>query len=266
MCWPTSRSSWRRTDRREPLDCARWHRHHLTSGSADVANSRCHRRRPHRRGRHAVRDAVDRGLTVHGFTVRSVGDAEQAQRSCRPRRPGVMVVDIGLPGMSGIELCTASRATTIDVPILILSARDEVGDRVAGLQAGADDYLVKPFALDELVARLHALLRRARSTGPLRRCWSPARCGSTSIAGGQRPTTSDWICRGGVRSARRVRRQPRDRPVTHPAARARVGIRLRRRYQCRRRVRWLLRRKLDAAGHAGLIETVRGVGFVLRVP
>src|SRR5688500_3019762 len=68
----------------------------------------------------AVREAVDRGLSVHGFTVRSVGDAEQAQRSIARDVPAVMVVDIGLPGMSGIELCMALRANEIDVPILIL--------------------------------------------------------------------------------------------------------------------------------------------------
>ena len=73
----------------------------------------------------------------------------------------VVVLDVGLPKMSGIELCSALRRQEIDIPILILSAHDAVGDRVTGLQAGADDYLVKPFELSELVARLAALLRRA---------------------------------------------------------------------------------------------------------
>src|SRR6478735_6068317 len=109
----------------------------------------------------AVRSAVDRGLGVHGFEVSSVADAESAMEIVARRRPDVMIVDIGLPGMSGVELCTRLRGLDVDTPILILSARDPVGDRVAGLQAGADDYVVKPFSLDELAARVHALLRRS---------------------------------------------------------------------------------------------------------
>src|SRR4249919_2546929 len=112
----------------------------------------------------AVRTAVDRGLGVHGFDVSSVPDAESAMALVARRRPDVMIVDIGLPGMSGVELCTRLRGLDVDTPILILSARDQVGDRVAGLQAGADDYVVKPFSLDELAARVHALLRRARAS------------------------------------------------------------------------------------------------------
>ncbi|HZY09320.1 MAG TPA: response regulator, partial [Ilumatobacteraceae bacterium] len=100
----------------------------------------------------AVRSAVDRGLAVHGFDVSSVPDAEAAIDIVARRRPDVMIVDIGLPGMSGVELCTRLRGLDVDTPILILSARDQVGDRVAGLQAGADDYVVKPFSLDELAA------------------------------------------------------------------------------------------------------------------
>lgn len=82
----------------------------------------------------AVRSAVDRGLGVHGFEVSSVADAESAIEVVARRRPDVMIVDIGLPGMSGVELCTRLRGLDVDTPILILSARDQVGDRVAGLQ------------------------------------------------------------------------------------------------------------------------------------
>ncbi len=102
----------------------------------------------------AVRTAVDRGLVVHGFDVSSVADAESALSIVARRRPDLMIVDVGLPGMSGIELCTRLRGLDVDTPILILSARDQVGDRVSGLRAGADDYLVKPFSLDELAARI----------------------------------------------------------------------------------------------------------------
>ena len=89
----------------------------------------------------AVRLAVDRGLGVHGFDVSSVPDAESAIAIVARRRPDVMIVDIGLPGMSGVELCTRLRGLDVDTPILILSARDQVGDRVAArvIQSGRLD-------------------------------------------------------------------------------------------------------------------------------
>jgi two-component system response regulator PrrA len=109
----------------------------------------------------AVRTAVETGLGLHGFEVTGCGSAEDAL-DVLGTGPDLVVLDVGLPGMSGIELCSLLRARELDTPVLILSARDAVGDRVNGLQAGADDYLVKPFDLDELAARLDALLRRAR--------------------------------------------------------------------------------------------------------
>jgi two-component system response regulator MprA len=121
-----------------------------------------------------VRDAVERGLGLHGYAVIGAADAEAAFGVVAKRRPDLLVLDIGLPGISGIELCRRLRDVDVDVPILMLSARDQVGDRVAGLQAGADDYLVKPFALDELVARVQALLRRARVAAPAVECASVA--------------------------------------------------------------------------------------------
>ncbi len=115
-----------------------------------------------------VRRAVTNGLDVHGFAVRSVATAELALTEIERRTPDVVVLDVGLPGMSGVDLCAVLATRGVDVPILILSARDAVGDRVAGLQAGADDYLVKPFDLTELVARISALLRRAeRRAAPI---------------------------------------------------------------------------------------------------
>lgn len=108
-----------------------------------------------------VRRAVSNGLTLNDFEVRAAASAEAARAALATEQPDVIVLDVGLPGASGIDLCGELRAQEIDVPILILSARSSVGDRVAGLQAGADDYLVKPFDLVELVARLEALLRRS---------------------------------------------------------------------------------------------------------
>jgi len=214
----------------------------------------------------AVRSAVDRGLGVHGFDVSSVPDAEAAIDIVARRRPDVMIVDIGLPGMSGVELCTRLRGLDVDTPILILSARDQVGDRVAGLQAGADDYVVKPFSLDELAARLHALLRRAR----------PSNTATSVVAAG--PLWIDLDRRIAKVGDDRLDLSRREFDLLSTFAQN-PGIVL-------SRIRLLelvwgydfdvdtnvvdvfvgyLRRKLDATGVERLIETVRGVGFVLRV-
>lgn len=215
----------------------------------------------------AVRSAVQRGLQMHGFDVRAVPDAEQALVEVARRRPALMVVDVGLPGMSGIDLCRRLRDLEVDTPVLVLSARDQVGDRVAGLQAGADDYLVKPFALDELVARLQALQRRAGVATPT----------SSTVSAG--PIWIDRDRRAASVDGVRIELSRRefdlfDALVSNP------GIVL-------SRVRLLelvwgydfevdtnvvdvfvgyLRRKLEPTAAAKVIETVRGVGFVLRVP
>jgi two-component system response regulator PrrA len=215
----------------------------------------------------AVRSAVQRGLQMHGFDVRAVPDAEQALAEVARRRPALMVVDVGLPGMSGIDLCRRLRDLEVDTPVLVLSARDQVGDRVAGLQAGADDYLVKPFALDELVARLQALQRRAGAATPTS---STVSAGPIWIDRDRRAASVD-----GVRlELSRREFDLFDALVSNP------GIVL-------SRVRLLelvwgydfevdtnvvdvfvgyLRRKLEPTAAAKVIETVRGVGFVLRVP
>jgi two-component system response regulator PrrA len=215
----------------------------------------------------AVRSAVQRGLQMHGFDVRAVPDAEAALVEVARRRPALMVVDVGLPGMSGIDLCRRLRDLEVDTPVLVLSARDQVGDRVAGLQAGADDYLVKPFALDELVARLQALQRRAGAATPTS---STVSAGPIWIDRDRRMASVDGV---------RIELSRRefdlfDALVSNP------GIVL-------SRVRLLelvwgydfevdtnvvdvfvgyLRRKLEPTAAAKAIETVRGVGFVLRAP
>lgn len=214
-----------------------------------------------------IRDAVERGLELHGYAVDGAPDAEVALTSVARRPPDLLVLDIGLPGMSGIDLCQRLRDVGVEVPVLMLSARDQVGDRVAGLQAGADDYLVKPFALDELVARVQALLRRARAT-------PPAADPSVVVAG---PLWIDTARRIATVGGARLELSRREFDLLATFA-ANSGIVL-------SRIRLLelvwgydfevdtnvvdvfvgyLRRKLDAAGSPRLIETVRGVGFVLR--
>ncbi len=102
-----------------------------------------------------------RGLSFDGYAVELAADGEEALRSARESAPDLVVLDVMLPGLDGVEVCRRLRAGYPDLPILMLTAKGRVPDRVAGLDAGADDYLVKPFAFDELLARIRALLRRA---------------------------------------------------------------------------------------------------------
>ncbi|MEZ5409926.1 MAG: response regulator transcription factor [Acidimicrobiales bacterium] len=224
-----------------------------------------------------VRRAVEQGLNLLGFEARSVGDAEAALTLLgRPGsgpggRPEVVVADVGLPGISGIELCRRLRAESVHLPILILSALDQVGDRVAGLQAGADDYLVKPFDLEELSLRLRALLRRAAAVA------APAETERVTV--GAR-LWLDLDRRRATFDGRPLDLSRREFDLLAAFA-TNAGIVL-------SRIRLLelvwgydfdadtnvvdvfvgyLRRKLESAGAAPrMIETVRGVGFVLREP
>lgn len=113
-----------------------------------------------------VASGIQTGLNVYGFVVDHVATLDEARAAMRIVSSDVVILDLGLPDGNGLVLLKQWRARQQDIPVLILTARDAVPDRVAGLEAGADDYLTKPFDLDELVARLHALLRRSagRST------------------------------------------------------------------------------------------------------
>src|SRR3954447_8219161 len=112
-----------------------------------------------------IRQALERALRLEGFAVETAAGGHAALEAVARRPPAVMVLDVTMPDLDGVSVLRRLRGDGIDVPVCILSARDDVDDRVAGLQAGADDYLVKPFALAELTARLQALLRR-RGTAP----------------------------------------------------------------------------------------------------
>lgn len=111
----------------------------------------------------AIRDALGRALAVEGYQVVAVADGAQALAAAREQRPDVLVLDVMMPVLDGLTVCRVLRAERDRTPILMLTARTETPDRVAGLDAGADDYLAKPFDLDELLARLRALLRRTRA-------------------------------------------------------------------------------------------------------
>jgi len=108
----------------------------------------------------SVRKAVERVLELENYSVTSVGDGAAALEALTRHTPDLAVLDVMMPFADGLSVCREARHRGISIPILLLTARHEVGDRVAGLDAGADDYLVKPFAVDELLARCRALLRR----------------------------------------------------------------------------------------------------------
>src|SRR5207249_977670 len=109
----------------------------------------------------AVREALGRALTYEGYEVEEADDGGAALAAVERRAPDAVVLDIAMPGVDGLAVCKRLRQAGNRVPVLMLTARDAIGDRVAGLDAGADDYLPKPFALEELLARVRALLRRA---------------------------------------------------------------------------------------------------------
>lgn len=109
---------------------------------------------------------VARGLTERGDVVDIAGTGQEALRAAAADRYDVVLLDVGLPDLDGFQVCRRMRAAQVFTPVLMLTARTVVADRIAGLESGADDYLGKPFAFDELVARMHALGRRGRTSGP----------------------------------------------------------------------------------------------------
>lgn len=109
----------------------------------------------------AILESLSRGLRLNAFEVEAVDNPTDALQSIAENPPDAIVLDVTMPDMSGIELCRKVRAAGLDIPVCILSAKGDVNDRVEGLRVGADDYLVKPFALEELRLRLEALLRRS---------------------------------------------------------------------------------------------------------
>ena len=211
----------------------------------------------------AIVTALERGLRLEGFAVRSASGGLEALSAFEAQTPDLIVLDVGMPDLDGVAVTQHLRSEGEDVPICILSARDEIPDRVAGLEAGADDYLVKPFALAELVARLRALLRRSQ-----RDAAAPVSIGDLTIDPPRR------IARRGDRDLDLTRREF---DLLETLARN-AGIVLSR-TQLLSMV-WgydfeidsnvvdvfvgYLRRKLEAGSEPRMLHTVRGVGFVLR--
>lgn len=212
----------------------------------------------------ALRDTLRRALTAEGFDVSAVADGSAALIELTSSEPDAVVLDVMMPGIDGLEVTRRLRAGGHRVPILLLTARDGVGDRVDGLDAGADDYLVKPFALEELLARIRALLRRAvpaEGAETLRFADLSLDTGTREVRRAQRAIeltrTEFSLLELFLRNPRQV--LPRslvfervwgyDFGPTSNALEVYVGY---------------LRRKTEADGEPRLIHTVRGVGYALR--
>jgi len=214
----------------------------------------------------AVRESLRRSLSFNGYTVDLAEDGVEALEAITNERPDALVLDVMMPRLDGLEVCRQLRSTGDDLPILVLTARDSVSERVSGLDAGADDYLPKPFALEELLARLRALLRR---TGPeeggdgavmtfVDLTLDPS---TREVHRGTRPIsltrTEFSLLEMLIANPRRVLTRSRileevwgfDFPTSGNALEVYVGY---------------LRRKTEAEGESRLIHTVRGVGYVLR--
>lgn len=211
----------------------------------------------------AVRDALERALGFEGYTIETATDGAVALSMLRKSSVDLVVLDVMMPHVDGLETCRRIRAGGDDVPILMLTAKTTVGDRVEGLDAGADDYMAKPFALDELLARIRALLRR--SFGDV-----------TQIISFE-DLTIDPGARTATRDGRDLELTKTEFDLLMLLARA-PGIVLERDtiYEEIWGIDFLtssnsldvyigyLRRKTEAGGEARLIHTVRGVGYVLR--
>ena len=221
----------------------------------------------------AVREALRRALVLAEYEVQLAKDGAQAIELVAQALPDAVVLDIGLPGIDGLEVCRRLRRLGNRVPILMLTARDAVADRIDGLDAGADDYLVKPFDVGELQARLRALLRR---TGP-EGAGEDGEGGSETLCFAEIRLDGDRhgavvgerfaeLTRTEYQLLELLLRNPR-RVLSHSVIYDRVwGYDFGPASNALRVYIGYLRRKLEAIGARPLIHTVRGVGYVLREP
>jgi two-component system response regulator MprA len=214
----------------------------------------------------AVRESLRRALELEGYEIELAGDGSEAlYRLESNEEPDAMILDVLMPGVDGLEVCRRIRGSGSRLPVLMLTARTEVEDRVAGLDAGADDYVTKPFALEELLARVRALLRRTSDDGDelLRFGDLDLDPGTREVRRGDRlielTRTEFSLLELFLRNPRQVltrsvifeRVWGYDFGFGSNSLDVYIGY---------------LRRKTEAGGEPRLIHTVRGVGYALREP
>ena len=215
-----------------------------------------------------MRESLRRSLSFNGYSVTLAEDGVEALEAIAADRPDGVVLDVMMPRLDGLEVCRRLRSTGDDLPILVLTARDAVNDRVDGLDAGADDYMAKPFALDELLARLRALTRRSKPAAEEQADNELLTFADLSLD----PQTREVLRAGRRISLTRTEfallqtflEHPRkvlergwllnevwgfDFPTTANSLEVYIGY---------------LRRKTEGEGESRLIHTVRGIGYVLR--
>ena len=218
----------------------------------------------------AVRESLRRSLRFNGYAVLTANDGLEAVETVRSENPELLILDVMMPNMDGLEVCRTLRSEGWDRPILVLTARDGVSDRVAGLDAGADDYLPKPFALEELLARVRSLVRRASADSIAAEAPVESKLSFEDL---ELDADTREVSRGGraisltrtefsllqvlMENPRKVLPRSKileevwgyDFPTSGNALEVYIGY---------------LRKKTEGDGDSRLIHTVRGVGYVLR--
>lgn len=218
----------------------------------------------------AVRESLRRSLRFNGYEVLTANDGLAAVETVRAENPELVILDVMMPNMDGLEVCRTLRSEGWDRPILVLTARDGVSDRVAGLDAGADDYLPKPFALEELLARVRSLVRRASADSIAAEAPVESKLSFEDL---ELDADTREVSRGGraisltrtefallqllMENPRKVLSRSKileevwgyDFPTSGNALEVYIGY---------------LRKKTEGESDARLIHTVRGVGYVLR--
>ena len=218
----------------------------------------------------AVRESLRRSLRFNGYEVLTANDGLEAVETVRTENPELLILDVMMPNMDGLEVCRTLRSEGWDRPILVLTARDGVSDRVSGLDAGADDYLPKPFALEELLARVRSLVRRASADSIAAEAPVESKLSFEDL---ELDADTREVSRGGraisltrtefallqllMENPRKVLSRSKileevwgyDFPTSGNALEVYIGY---------------LRKKTEGEGDTRLIHTVRGVGYVLR--
>lgn len=222
----------------------------------------------------AVRDALKRSLAFEGYDTEVAVDGLDALGKAETYAPDLIVLDIQMPRMDGLTAARRIRAGGSTVPILMLTARDTVGDRVTGLDAGADDYLVKPFELDELFARIRALLRRSAYAVPVPLDYALDEPGDVLEFGDLSMNLSTREVYRGERPVELTRTEftllelllthPRQVLTREQILKAVWGFDFEPSSNSLDVYVMYLRRKTEAGGEPRIVHTVRGVGYVLR--